>query len=187
MDDASKIIDQKLASLTDWRGATMKVIRKLIHEVAPDIVEEWKWMGTPVWNHNGIICIANAHKQVVKVTFSKGAKLPDPQGVFNAGLGGNAWRAIDLSEGDTLNSEGFKGLVRAAMAVNDAKPAARKPGGAGGVTAKKPKQKPKQARKPPAKKPADQKATAKKPATKTPATRKPIAKAPTSKRTAGKK
>src|SRR5450432_930423 len=112
---ASKLIDQKIASLSDWRGELLQSLRQLIHEVDPSIVEEWKWMGTPVWNHNGIICIANAHKNVVKITFSKGAKLPDPQRVFNAGLGGNAWRAVDLSEGDTLNAEGLKGLVRAAI------------------------------------------------------------------------
>jgi hypothetical protein len=169
--DASKIIDQKLASLTDWRGEKMKAIRKLIREVDPDIVEEWKWMGTPVWNHDGIVCLANAHKNVVKITFHKGAKLPDPQRVFNAGLGGNVWRAIDLFEGDTLNAEGFKGLVRAAIALNGEKPAGRRAGGASSVTAKK-----KGAKKPAAKKPAAKKPAAKKPAAKKPAAKKPAAK-----------
>jgi hypothetical protein len=136
--DASKIIDEKLASLQDWRGEQLKLIRKTIRQVAPQIVEEWKWMGTPVWNHNGIVCIANPHKSVVKITFWKGARLPDPKRLFNNGLTGNAWRAIDLAQGDKLDVEGFKGLVRAAMALNDAKPAGRKASkGPAGVTAKK--------------------------------------------------
>jgi hypothetical protein len=136
--DASKIIDQKIASLSDWRGEKMKAIRKLIHEVDPEIVEEWKWMGTPVWNHDGIICCANAHTHAVKMTFLKGAKLKDPQRIFNAELEGNARRAINWSQGDALNVEGVKGLVRAAIALNKEKPAARKAGGASSVTAKGP-------------------------------------------------
>ena len=134
--DASKLIDQKIASLADWRGDFLKTIRKLIHEVDPGIVEEWKWMGTPVWSHDGIVCLANAHKEKVKVTFSKGAKLKDPQRVFNAELEGNAWRAIDLAQGDTLNAPGFKGLVGAAIALNGQKPAARKADKKSSVTAK---------------------------------------------------
>jgi hypothetical protein len=137
--NASKLIDQKLASLADWRGDLIRSLRRLIHEVDPTIVEEWKWMGTPVWNHDGIVCLANAHKQVVKVTFPKGAKLPDPKRVFNAGLGGNAWRAIDWSQGDTIHVEGLKGLVRAAIALNGTKPAARKPDAISSVSAKRKK------------------------------------------------
>jgi hypothetical protein len=135
--DASKLIDRKIASLSGWRGAQMKNVRELIRSVDPKIVEEWKWMGTPAWNRDGILCIANAHAEHVKVTFSKGAKLPDPRRVFNAGLGGNLWRAIDLCEGDTLDAVGFEGLVRAAIALNGQKPAKRKPTRATRVTAKK--------------------------------------------------
>lgn len=134
--DASKLIDQKLAALSDWRGELIRFLRQLIHEVDPTIIEEWKWMGTPTWNHDGIVCLANAHKFVVKVTFPKGAKLADPQRVFNAGLGGNAWRAIDWSQGDTINVDGVKGLIRAAIAINSAMPAARKPDAVTSVSAK---------------------------------------------------
>jgi hypothetical protein len=125
--DASKIIDKKIASLTDWRGERLKAIRKLIHEVDPGIIEEWKWMGTPVWNHDGIVCCADAHTHHVKMTFLKGAKLKDPQRVFNAELEGNARRAIKWSQGDALNVEGLKRLVRDAIALNREKPASRKP------------------------------------------------------------
>jgi len=135
--DASKVIDQKIASLGDWRGELLRSLRQLIHEVEPSIVEEWKWMGTPVWNRDGIVCLANAHKSKVKVTFPKGAKLPDPQRVFNAELEGKAWRAIDWAEGDTINVDGLKGLVRAAIALNRTKPAARKPDAVSSVSAKK--------------------------------------------------
>jgi hypothetical protein len=135
--DASKHIDQKIASLSDWRGEFLRSLRQLIREVDATIVEEWKWMGTPVWNHDGIVCLANAHKHHVKVTFPKGAKLSDPQRVFNAELEGKAWRAIDWSEGDTINVEGLKGLVRAAIALNGTKPAARKPDAVSSVSAKK--------------------------------------------------
>lgn len=135
--DASKIIDDKIASLSDWRGELLQRLRKIIHDVDPDVVEEWKWMGTPVWNHDGIICLANAHKEHVKVTFPKGAKLPDPRRVFNAELTGNAWRAIDLSEGDAFDVVGLKGLVRAAIALNGSKPAKRKPDAVSSVSAKK--------------------------------------------------
>ncbi len=134
--DAAKLIDQKIASLADWRGELLRSLRELIHEVDPTIVEEWKWMGTPVWNRDGIVCLANAHAHKVKVTFPKGAKLPDPQRVFNAELGGNAWRAIDWSQGDEPNVEGLKGLVRAAIALNGSKPAARRPDAISSVSAK---------------------------------------------------
>jgi hypothetical protein len=138
MNPAAKLIDQKIASLRDWRGARMKAIRQLILEVDPEIIEEWKWMGTPVWNRDGIICCANAHKHAVKVTFLKGAQLEDPHGIFNAELEGNARRAINWSEGDPLDVEGVKGLVRAAIALNREKPAARKPDAHSSVSGKRP-------------------------------------------------
>ncbi len=168
--DASKIIDQKLASIKDWRGALMKTIRSAILQVDSKIVEEWKWMGTPVWNLNGILCLANAHKQVVKVTFHKGAQLADPQRIFNNGLDGGKWRSIDFSEGDSVNVEGLKGLVRAAIAANNEKPAGRKAAaGASSVTAKK-----KSAKKPTTKKaPVAKKAPA---AKKAPVAKKPAKK-----------
>ncbi len=133
--DASKHIDQKIDSLHDWRGELMRSLRALVLGVDSAIVEEWKWMGTPVWNKDGIICLANAHKSVVKMTFPNGAKLPDPKRVFNASLTGGTWRAIDWSEGDKINVEGLKGLVRAAIAFNGAKPAKRKPDAATSVSA----------------------------------------------------
>ena len=136
--DASKHIDKKIDSLKDWRGGMLRSVRKLVLEVDPTIVEEWKWMGTPVWNKSGILCIANAHKTVVKMTFPNGAQLPDPQKVFNAALEGGKWRAIDWSEGDTINVAGLKDLVRAAIAFNAARPAARKPDAKSSVSAKKP-------------------------------------------------
>jgi hypothetical protein len=117
--DASKRIDEKIRSLEDWRGTTLAAVRRIVREAVPDVVEEWKWMGTPTWSRNGILCIANAHTRVVKVTFPKGALLPDPEGIFNAMLGGNAWRAIDFSEGDRINERGLKRLILAAVAVNE--------------------------------------------------------------------
>ena len=118
--DASKLIDKKIKSLTDWRGKTLAAIRRIVHEAVPDVIEEWKWMGTPTWSANGILCLANAHKNVVKVTFPKGSKLPDPEKIFNRGLGGSAWRAIDFSEGDTINEPALTNLIRAALAFNNA-------------------------------------------------------------------
>ena len=155
--DASKLIDQKIASLRDWRGERLKTIRELIRDVDPEIVEEWKWMGTPVWNRDGILCCANAHAHVVKVTFLKGAKLKDPRRVFNAELEGNARRAINSSQGDTLDVEGIRGLVRDAIALNREKPAARKAGGASSVSAKAPRAMRKPAPKSPKKKRAARK------------------------------
>src|SRR4051812_28733905 len=114
--DASKLIDQKIASLTDWRGEKMKALRQLILDVDPEIVEERKWMGTPVWNRDGLICCVNAHPHHVKMTFLKGARLKDPQRVFNAELEGNARRAINWSEGDPITVAGLEALVRAAIA-----------------------------------------------------------------------
>lgn len=115
---ASKRIDRKIADLDDWRGERLAEVRKLIHEVDPAVVEEWKWMGTPVWSHEGMYVLANAHKDKVKLTFSHGAELPDPKKLFNAGLGGNKWRAIDVREGDKIDKTALKALLREAVAYN---------------------------------------------------------------------
>lgn len=136
--DASAIIDEKLASLTDWRGDMLRAVRKTIHEVAPDVIEEWKWMGSPVWNKNGILFVANAHKDAVRVTFLHGAKVPDPKGIFNAELEGHARRAIKWQEGDRIDLAGLKAVMRGAIAYNAAKPAARKPDAVSSVSGKKP-------------------------------------------------
>ena len=115
---ASVLIDQKIAKLGDWRGATLGRMRALIHEAVPDVVEELKWMGTPVWSRNGIICTGETYKSVVKLTFLKGASVSDPAGLFNASLEGNARRAIDIREGEVLNALAFKELIGAAAALN---------------------------------------------------------------------
>src|SRR5580704_3371041 len=117
----SERIDQLIAGLTDWRGKTFASIRKSILEADREIIEEWKWMGSPVWSRGGMIAVANAHKEKVKLTFSHGAHLPDPDKLFNAGLGGNARRAIDFFEGDKINARALKDLVRAAIDRNQAK------------------------------------------------------------------
>jgi hypothetical protein len=117
----SERIDELIAELTDWRGKTLAAIRKTFLEADREIVEEWKWMGSPVWSRDGMIAVANAHKDKVKVTFSHGASLPDPDKLFNAGLGGNVWRAIDLFEGDKINARALKNLVRAAIDYNQIK------------------------------------------------------------------
>jgi hypothetical protein len=117
----SERIDQLIANLTDWRGKTFAAIRKTVLSADREIIEEWKWMGTPVWSHNGIIAVANAHKDKVKITFAHGAQLPDPEKLFNAGLGGNAWRAIDLFEGDKIKERALKTLIRDAIAYNASK------------------------------------------------------------------
>ena len=114
----SERIDQLIAGLTDWRGKTLAGIRKSILEADREIIEEWKWMGSPVWSRDGIIAVGNAHKDKVKLTFAHGASLPDPDKLFNAGLEGNAWRAIDLFEGDKINERALKNLVCAAVALN---------------------------------------------------------------------
>jgi hypothetical protein len=125
----SERIDELIAGLTDWRGKTLASIRKCFLEADREVIEEWKWMGSPVWSRDGMIAVANPHKDKVKVTFSQGARLPDPDKIFNAGLGGNAWRAIDLFEGDKIDQRALKNLVRAAIAYNQikltGKPAAR--------------------------------------------------------------
>jgi hypothetical protein len=117
----SERIDHLIAGLTDWRGKTLASIRKSILEADREIIEEWKWMGSPVWSRDGIIAVGNAHKDKVKLTFSHGASLPDPDKLFNEGLGGNAWRAIDLFEGDKINERALKDLVRAAIDFNQIK------------------------------------------------------------------
>jgi len=114
---ASELIDQRITELGDWRGATLNRMRKLIKEAAPDVVEEWKWMG-PVWSHDGIICTGESYKAKVKLTFAKGAALTDPAKLFNSSLDGNARRAIDLCEGDEVDADAFKALIRAAVALN---------------------------------------------------------------------
>lgn len=114
----AKLIDARIAELSDWRGALLAQIRELVRQADPDVVEEWKWRGVPTWCHDGILCTGETYERHVKVTFFKGAKLHDPSGVFNAGLGGNARRAIDLHEGDTLDADGFVAVVRAAVALN---------------------------------------------------------------------
>src|SRR5580698_2996720 len=117
----SERIDELIAKLPDWRGKTLANIRKSILEADREIIEEWKWMGSPVWSHDGMIAVGNAHKDKVKLTFAHGASLPDPEKLFNAGLGGNAWRAIDLFEGDKINERALKTLVRAAIEYNQLK------------------------------------------------------------------
>lgn len=125
----SERIDELIAGLTDWRGKTLASIRKSILESDREIIEEWKWMGSPVWSRDGMIAVANAHKDKVKVTFSHGAQLPDPDRLFNAGLGGNQWRAIDLFEGDKVNGHALKNLVRAAIEYNQSKSKKKAPAG----------------------------------------------------------
>ncbi|MBC7919351.1 MAG: DUF1801 domain-containing protein [Rhodoferax sp.] len=123
---ASEQISRKITGLADWRGEVLARVRKLIHEEAPDVVEEWKWMGTPVWEHNGIICTGETYKDKVKLTFMKGASLKDPTGLFNSSLEGNARRALDIFEGDDPSASAFKKLIREAIALNataKAKPA----------------------------------------------------------------
>ena len=115
---ASKRIDTRIADLGDWRGERLAEIRTLIHEVDPEVVEEWKWMGSPVWSHEGMYALANAHKDKVKLTFFHGAELPDPRKLFNAGLEGNTWRAIDFREGDKIDKTALTALLREAVAYN---------------------------------------------------------------------
>src|SRR6516225_3306869 len=117
----SQRIDGLIADLTDWRGEPLASIRKSILEADREIIEEWKWMGSPVWSRDGMIAVGNAHKDKVKLTFSNGASLPDPDKLFNAGFEGNKWRAIDFFEGDTINERALKSLVRAAVGYNQSK------------------------------------------------------------------
>ena len=115
---ASELISGRIAELGDWRGETLGRMRKLIKKADPEVVEEWKWMGTPVWSHDGIICTGESYKKVVKLTFAKGASLKDPSGLFNSSLDGNVRRAIDIHEGEEVDESAFKALVREAIALN---------------------------------------------------------------------
>jgi hypothetical protein len=117
---ASELISKRIAELGDWRGETLGRMRKLIKEADPDVVEEWKWMGTPIWSHDGIICTGESYKKVVKLTFAKGAALKDPAHLFNSSLDGNVRRAIDIPEGEKVDASAFKALVREAIALNGA-------------------------------------------------------------------
>jgi len=114
----ARLIDARIEELNDWRGGTLAQVRALIQQAVPDVVEEWKWRGVPVWSHGGLICTGETYKSVVKLTFAKGAALADPTGLFNASLEGEVRRAIDLHEGDDLDEEAFKTLIRAAAALN---------------------------------------------------------------------
>ena len=125
----SQRIDQLIADLTDWRGKTLASVRKSILEADREIIEEWKWMGSPVWSRDGIIAVGNAHKDKVKLTFLNGASLPDPDKLFNAGLEGNKWRAIDFLEGDKVKGRALKNLVRAAVDYNQSKLKRKAPAG----------------------------------------------------------
>src|SRR5947207_8478285 len=121
--DASKLIDKRIKQLGDWRGKTLSKVRTIIKEANPDVVEEWKWVkptnpGTPVWSHDGIICTGESYKSKVKLTFAKGASLKDPAKLFNSSLDGNTRRAIDISEGEEVDADAFKALIRAAVALN---------------------------------------------------------------------
>lgn len=118
--DASRMIDQRIRVLGDWRGETLARMRALIHEAVPEVIEEWKWMGTPVWSHNGIICTGESYKKVVKLTFAKGASLADPKRLFNSSLEGDMRRAIDIPEGAKIDGAAFKALIKAAAAHNGA-------------------------------------------------------------------
>ncbi|HEV2572104.1 MAG TPA: DUF1801 domain-containing protein [Beijerinckiaceae bacterium] len=118
---ASQLIDARIEELGDWRGATLARVRAIIQQAVPDVVEEWKWRGVPVWSHGGIICTGETYKAVVKLTFAKGASLPDPARLFNSSLEGNTRRAIDIHEADKIDQKALKALVRAAAALNTQK------------------------------------------------------------------
>ena len=115
---APQLISERIAELGDWRGETLGKVRALIKAADPEIIEEWKWMGTPVWSHDGIVCTGESYKQVVKMTFAKGASLKDPSGLFNSSLDGNVRRAIDIREGEKINAPALKALIREAVALN---------------------------------------------------------------------
>jgi hypothetical protein len=117
-ESASALIDEKIKQLEDWRGKTLAKVREIVHEADPEILEEWKWMGTPVWSHGGIVCTGETYKSVVKMTFAKGAALKDPSGLFNSSLEGNVRRAIDIHEGDKVDEAALKDLIRAAVTLN---------------------------------------------------------------------
>jgi hypothetical protein len=117
-ESASALIDERIKKLGDWRGKMLAKVRELIHEADPEIVEEWKWMGTPVWSHSGIVCTGETYKSIVKMTFAKGAALKDPSGLFNSSLEGNVRRAIDIHEGEKIDAAALKRLIGAAVALN---------------------------------------------------------------------
>src|ERR1700684_636899 len=117
-ESASALIDERIKELGDWRGKMLAKVRELLHDADPEIVEEWKWMGTPVFSHGGIVCTGETYKQVVKMTFAKGAALKDPAGLFNSSLEGNVRRAIDIREGEKINEAALKDLIRAAVELN---------------------------------------------------------------------
>ena len=123
---ASDLISARIRALGDWRGDKLALVRRLIHEADPTIVEEWKWRGTPVWSHDGIVCTGETYKQLVKLTFLKGASLPDRHGLFNSGLAGNARRVIDLREHDELDAQAFRELIHEAVAFNQQHPPKRR-------------------------------------------------------------
>jgi hypothetical protein len=125
MESATALIDEKINELGDWRGKTLAKVRELIHDADPDIEEEWKWMGTPVWSHDGGVCTGESYKQVVKLTFFRGASIKDPKKLFNSSLEGNTRRAIDLREGEKINEAAFRQLIRAAVVANSAARAQR--------------------------------------------------------------
>ncbi len=118
VESASALIDERIRELGDWRGKTLAKVRKIIREADPEIVEEWKWMGTPVWSHSGLVCTGETYKNVVKMTFARGAALQDPSGLFNSSLDGNVRRAIDIHEGEKIDEAALKNLIRAAVALN---------------------------------------------------------------------
>jgi hypothetical protein len=129
METASELIDQRIAELGDWRGEALSRMRELIKEADPDVVEEWKWRGTPIWSHDGIVCTGESYKSKVKLTFAKGASLKDPAKLFNSSLDGNTRRAIDIHEGEEIDAKAFTALIRAAVALNTSrrkKPTKRK-------------------------------------------------------------
>jgi hypothetical protein len=126
-DSPSRLIDARIKELGDWRGETLARVRKLIKEACPGVVEEWKWRGVPVWEHDGIICTGETYKAVVKMTFAKGASLKDPSSLFNSSLEGNTRRAIDFHEGDKIDEKALKALIRAAAALNTSARAAARP------------------------------------------------------------
>ena len=129
VESASARIDAKIKELGGWRGKTLAKVRAIIHEADPEVVEEWKWMGTPVWSHGGLVCTGETYKDVVKMTFTKGASLKDPSGLFNSSLDGNVRRAIDIHEGEKVDEAALKRLIRAAVALNlegKSKPKARR-------------------------------------------------------------
>ncbi|MHB8084441.1 MAG: DUF1801 domain-containing protein [Dehalococcoidia bacterium] len=137
--NASQHIDDLVANLTDWRGTTFANVRRIIHDADPEITEEWKWMGAPVWSHDGIVCVANAFKDKVKLTFYQGAHLADADKLFNNGLEGKQWRTIDIYKDDKINESSLKMLIRSAVDYNNAKvKTGNKPSGIRGTVKKKP-------------------------------------------------